>query len=180
MPRPQKIVKKGKDTLIEFEKPQESVAVQEEVEKGENSLWLTILFEWDRSNKKKLGKKAWTLSSSWYKYNNTTRKRDNFLRVFYSSLLSLSAIGSQLLQLSFVCVAYTTWCHSLLSQSGNSERERERARAAAVGLEADDEQRPLHTHTAEADTHIHVCIPAAELRGKEEVWERANARLKQP
>ena len=38
MPRPQKIVKKGKDTLIEFEKPQESVAVQEEVEKGENSL----------------------------------------------------------------------------------------------------------------------------------------------
>ena len=33
-----KIVKKGKDILIEFEKPQESVAVQEEVEKGENSL----------------------------------------------------------------------------------------------------------------------------------------------
>ena len=33
-----KIVKKGKDILIEFEKPQESVAVQEEGEKGENSL----------------------------------------------------------------------------------------------------------------------------------------------
>ena len=72
---------------------------------------------------------------------------------------------------TFFCVCSLHHLMSLTPQSVGEFRkgERARARAAAVGLEADDEQRPLHTHTAEADTHIHVCIPAAELRGKEEV-----------
>ena len=100
-----------------------------------------------------------------------SRRRRQFQLYFTLARSARNYYGNFLL---CVCVAYTTWCHSLLSlQSGNLERERER--------EVDDDaeaSKAQHRWSRHPHSSAHVCIPAPLLQSWRSVRRHSSERAR--